>query len=171
VQVKHVSSDFRSMGAQTKRVNFNGSLSAFQRVGNAQVLRPITMVDLMRESGLYTTQLQTNLMAFAPQYDNITPYGEATPNRQAAIIKVGIENKKSPLSASATYYRGQEVRGEGTTTLRGFERYEVDASFNAGRFTIKTLLFKFAFAMTAHRGQVQNQFRESICHRAQSQPA
>ena len=134
VQVKYVSSDFRSMGAQTKRVNFNGSLSAFQRVGNAQVLRPITMVDLMRESGLYTTQLQTNLMAFAPQYDNITPYGEATPNRQAAIIKVGFENKKSPLSASATYYRGQEVRGEGTTTLRGFERYEVDASFNAGRF-------------------------------------
>jgi hypothetical protein len=88
----------------------------------------------MRESGLYTTQLQTNLMAFAPQYDNITPYGEATPNRQAAVIKIGYENKKSPLTVNATYYRGQEVRGEGTTTLRGFERYEVDASFNAGRF-------------------------------------
>ena len=134
VQVKYVSSDFRSIGAQTKRVNYTGSMSAFQRIGNAQILRPITMIDLMRESGLYTTQLQTNLMAFAPQYDNITPYGEATPNRQAAIIKIGYENKKSPLSVSATYYRGQEVRGEGTTTLRGFERYEVDASFNAGRF-------------------------------------
>ncbi len=134
VQVKYVSSDFRSIGAQTKRLNYNGSVSAFQRIGNTQALRPITMVDLMRESGLYTTQLQTNLMAFAPQYDNNTPYGEATPNRQAAIIRLGYENKKSPISVNATYYRGQEVRGEGTTTLRGFERYEIDAAFNANRF-------------------------------------
>jgi hypothetical protein len=134
MQIKYVSSDFRSMGAQTKRVNYNGSVSAFQRIGNAQVLRPITMIDLMRESGLYTTQLQTNLMAYAPQYDNITPYGEATPNRQALIAQMGYENKKSPISASGTYYRGQEVRGEGTTTLRRFERYEISASLNANKF-------------------------------------
>jgi hypothetical protein len=122
------------MGAQTKRVNYNGSVSAFQRIGNAQVLRPITMIDLMRESGLYNTQLQTNLMAYAPQYDNITPYGEATPNRQALIAQMGYDNKKSPISASGTYYRGQEVRGEGTTTLRRFERYEISTSLNANKF-------------------------------------
>jgi hypothetical protein len=134
MQIKYVSSDFRSMGAQTKRVNYNGSVSAFQRIGNAQVLRPITMIDLMRESGLYNTQLQTNLMAYAPQYDNITPYGEATPNRQALIAQMGYDNKKSPISASGTYYRGQEVRGEGTTTLRRFERYEISTSLNANKF-------------------------------------
>jgi len=133
-QLKFVSSDFRSMGAQTKRVNFNGQLNAFQRVGNEQALRPVSMIDLMRESGLYTLQLQTNLMAFAPQYDNITPYGEATPNRQAMILTAGYDKKESPVNAKVTYYRGQEVRGEGTSTLRNFERYEATASFNAKQY-------------------------------------
>ncbi len=134
VQLKYVSSDFRSMGAQTKRVNFNGQLNAFQRVGNEQALRPVSMIDLMRESGLYTMQLQTNLMAYAPQYDNITPYGDATPNRQAMILSAGYEKKNSPVSAQVSYYRGQEVRGEGTTTLRSFERAELNASFNAKQY-------------------------------------
>jgi hypothetical protein len=134
VQLKYVSSDFRSMGAQTKRVNFNGQLNAFQRVGNDQALRPVSMIDLMRESGLYTMQLQTNLMAYAPQYDNITPYGDATPNRQAMILSAGFEKKNSPGSAQVNYYRGQEVRGEGTTTLRNFERSELNASFNAKQY-------------------------------------
>lgn len=133
-QLKYVSSDFRSMGAQTKRVNFNGQLNAFQRVGNEQALRPVSMIDLMRESGLYTTQLQTNLMAYAPQYDNITPYGDATPNRQAMVLTAGYDKKESPINAKLTYYRGQEVRGEGTTTLRNFERYEATAAFNAKKF-------------------------------------
>ncbi len=134
VQLKYVSSDFRSTGAQTKRVNFNGQLSAFQRVGNDQAVRPVSMIDLMRESGLYTMQLQTNLMTFAPQYDNITPYGEATPNRQAMILSAGFDKKENPVSGKLTYYRGQETRGEGTTTLRNFERYEVNASFNAKQY-------------------------------------
>ena len=134
VQLKYVSSDFRSMGAQTKRVNFNGQLNAFQRVGNEQALRPVSMIDLMRESGLYTMQLQTNLMAFAPQYDNITPYGDATPNRQAMILSAGYDKKNNPLNANINYYRGQEVRGEGTTTLRNYERYELNASFNAKQY-------------------------------------
>jgi hypothetical protein len=134
VQLKYVSSDFRSMGAQTKRVNFNGQLNAFQRVGNDQVLRPVSMIDLMRESGLYTMQLQTNLMAFSPHYDNITPYGEATPNRQAMILSAGFDKKNNPVTAQVNYYRGQEVRGEGTTTLRNFERYELNASFNAKQY-------------------------------------
>jgi hypothetical protein len=122
------------MGAQTKRVNFNGQLNAFQRVGNEQALRPVSMIDLMRESGLYTMQLQTNLMAYAPQYDNITPYGEATPNRQAMILSAGYDKKNNPVNAQINYYRGQEVRGEGTTTLRNFERYELNASFNAKNY-------------------------------------
>jgi hypothetical protein len=134
VQLKYVSSDFRSTGAQTKRVNFNGPLSAFQRVGNDQAVRPVSMIDLMRESGLYTMQLQTNLMTFAPQYDNITPYGEATPNRQAMILSAGFDKKENPVSGKLTYYRGQETRGEGTTTLRNFERFEVNASFNAKEY-------------------------------------
>jgi hypothetical protein len=134
VQLKYVSSDFRSMGAQTKRVNFNGPLNAFQRVGNDQALRPVSMIDLMRESGLYTLQLQTNLMAFNPQYDNITPYGEATPNRQAMILSAGYDKKNMPVSGQLLYYRGQEVRGEGTTTLRNFERQEANVTFNAKNY-------------------------------------
>jgi hypothetical protein len=73
-------------------------------------------------------------MAFNPQYDNITPYGEATPNRQAMILSAGYDKKNMPVSGQLLYYRGQEVRGEGTTTLRNFERQEANVTFNAKNY-------------------------------------
>ena len=116
---------FRSVGAQTKRVNYNASLSAFQRIGNAQVLRPINMIDLMRESGIYNMQLQNTLMKYLPQYDNITPYGDATPNRDSWILQTAFTDTTKFLNADAMVYNGRETKGEGTAVLRHFSRYEV----------------------------------------------
>ncbi|MEY4329877.1 MAG: hypothetical protein RL609_625 [Bacteroidota bacterium] len=117
-----VEAEFRSPGAQTRRLNPNASLSAFQRTGNDQSLRTVNLLDLMRESNLYNLQLQTELGAYLPYYDNITPYGVATPNRQGFEVKVGGKDKSQTLSWFASHGQYQETRGEGTVEPRKFVR-------------------------------------------------
>jgi hypothetical protein len=94
-----IGSAFRSPGAQTKRIDFSQQALAYTRITNNQELRPFTMLDLMRESSFYVLQLRPYLMDFAPKYDNITPYGDATPNRQGMIVRLRYEKKYSPITA------------------------------------------------------------------------
>lgn len=124
---KYVSSEFRSPGAQTKRIDFNGFPVAYQRITNDQLLRPVGMLDLMRESNFYNLQLRPYLMEFSPVYDNITPYGDATPNRQGFTIKAGFDHKKNPVKIEVSQLQWKEVRGEGTLLPREFSRTMVVA--------------------------------------------
>ena len=48
--LQRIGPDFRSPGSQTKRINYTAYPAAYQRITNDQILRPITMMDLMRES-------------------------------------------------------------------------------------------------------------------------
>ena len=138
----YVNAGFRSPGAQTRRINPNGSLSAYERIGNDQALRPLNMLDLLRESSLYNMQLQTSLGQFLPQYDNITPYGDATPNRQAVIFTGTYNTQKGLWNALVSYYNGREVRGEGTVEPRIFTRLKMESSlvFNEQSVGWKTQL-------------------------------
>lgn len=124
---KYVSSDFRSPGAQTKRVNYNYQPSSFGRITNDQVVRNLTAFDLMRESNAYNRQLSSNLMLIQPKYDNITPYGTATPNRQGLTVSAKYTIPSKILEVFATQLMLQETRGEGTFVPRKFMRSEVKA--------------------------------------------
>lgn len=124
---KYVSSDFRSPGAQTKRVNYNYQPSSFGRITNDQVVRNLTAFDLMRESNAYNRQLSSNLMLIQPKYDNITPYGTATPNRQGLTVSAKYIIPSKILEVFATQLMLQETRGEGTFVPRKFIRSEVKA--------------------------------------------
>ena len=124
---KYVSSDFRSPGAQTKRVNYNYQPTSFGRITNDQVVRNLTAFDLMRESNAYNRQLSSNLMLIQPKYDNITPYGTATPNRQGVTVNAKYVIPSKILEVSATQLMMQETRGEGTLVPRKFMRSEVKA--------------------------------------------
>ena len=132
VNTKIVGSAFRSPGAQTKRIDYNGLPQAYQRITSNQDLRQLTMLDLMRESSFYNLQLHPYLMDFAPRYDNITPYGDATPNRQGMTIKLKYAKKSIPVTAEFAHSQLQEVRGEGTLLPRKFNRntFTLDAKLN-----------------------------------------
>lgn len=130
VGFKRVGPDFRSPGAQTKRINFDAYPAAFERITNDQVLRPLTMLDLMRETSLYNRQIQHGLMDYNPFYDNITTYGAATPNRQGFDIGLVYNTKDENLEISASYLNQTEVRGQGTTNLRSFSRIEAGFVYN-----------------------------------------
>lgn len=122
---KYIGAGFRSPGAQTKRINYNGTPQAFTRFTNDQQLRNLTMLDLMRESSFYNLQIQPYLMDFAPRYDNITPFGDATPNRQGLTMKAKFAKKGIPVSAEVAHSQLQETRGEGTLLPRKFTRTSV----------------------------------------------
>jgi hypothetical protein len=124
---KYVSSDFRSPGAQTKRVNYNYQPTSFGRITNDQVVRNLTAFDLMRETDAYNRQLSSNLMLTQPKYDNITPYGTATPNRQGLTVNARYVSPRQMFEISATQLMLQETRGEGTVLPRKFMRSEVKA--------------------------------------------
>ncbi len=139
---KYVSSDFRSPGAQTKRVNYNYQPTSFGRITNDQVVRNLTAFDLMRESNAYNRQLSSNLMLIQPKYDNITPYGTATPNRQGLTVVAKYVVPSKVLEFSVTQLMLQETRGEGTLLPRKFMRSEVKAVAHVSqRFGSKDKLF------------------------------
>ncbi|MFM1771301.1 MAG: hypothetical protein RLZZ71_443 [Bacteroidota bacterium] len=139
---KYVSSDFRSPGAQTKRVNYNYQPTSFGRITNDQVVRNLTAFDLMRESDAYNRQLSSNLMLIQPKYDNITPYGIATPNRQGLTVVAKYVVPSKVLEISATQLMLQETRGEGTLLPRKFMRSEVKAVAHVSqRFGSRDKLF------------------------------
>ncbi len=132
-QYKSIGPDFRSPGAQTKRLDFNKYPRAYDRITNDQVLRPLTMLDVFRDAAIYNLQLQKDLMLFDPKYDNITPYGTATPNRQGITIGAGYNDKKEIFSATAAYSMLTEIRGQGTFNLRTFNRVEGKLSVQANK--------------------------------------
>lgn len=126
---KRVSADFNSPGAQTKRIRFGQLPTAYDRITNDQVLRSASIIDLMRESSMYNLQLSPYLMTFSPKYDNITPYGDATPNRQGMIAELGWKSKDKKWTVSAKQSMLQEMRGEGTKEARKFSRTQVNAKY------------------------------------------
>ena len=126
---QYVNAQFRSPGAQTRRINPTGELTAYTRTGNDQVLRSLNILDIMRETNLYNMQLQTSLGQYLPQYDNITPYGDATPNRQGVFVKGRFGKAKGIVNAALSNYTGRETKGEGTIEPRHFSRWQVETSF------------------------------------------
>ena len=130
----YVSSAFRSPGAQTKRIAYGQSPLAYNRISNSQDLRSLTMFDLMRETNLYTLQIRPYLMDFAPQYDNITPYGNATPNRQGFVAGLSYAKGKLPVDANYTHSALQEVRGEDTLLPRKFKRHQANLNIQVNEF-------------------------------------
>lgn len=133
VRMKSVGADFRSPGAQTKRLSFQSYPNAYERITNDQILREFTMLDIMREADLYNRQLQSGLMEYDPKYDNITPYGDATPNRQGIEAGLNWSGVDQAVALGVSFSSLTEVRGQGTTDLRNYTRLAADARINVGK--------------------------------------
>ncbi|MEL6971137.1 MAG: hypothetical protein AAFZ63_06470 [Bacteroidota bacterium] len=125
--------DFFSIGAQSKRVDFNRQMSFYDRIGNDRRLRMPTLFDLGRDRALYTFQLSDQLMAYDPRYANVMPYGQATPNRSGIQIGVNYGDNESPLEAEATVSLLEEIRGSGTFELKSFTQIRLAADVHINR--------------------------------------
>ena len=117
---RYVDPNFRSAGAQTRRLNFedDNSPTIYPYYSNAQIKRPISIFDLLSDENIYNQDLKGNLMIFNPVYSNILPYGDATPNRHGFYLqsKFNYSIIKGKLNAGLF----QEVIGQGTAVKRDF---------------------------------------------------
>ncbi len=129
VGYRDVGQNFRSAGAQSMRIDFQSTVRAFERYGNAQNVRQLAMADLARDPSLYNTQIEAGLQTFDPRYNNATPYGVATPNRRG--ISAGAQYKPSTeiyeLGASTEIL--SDVVGLGTSTLKTYNTHQVHGQF------------------------------------------
>lgn len=114
---RNVGADYRSAGSQTMQLNYTRAPQAYQRYGNDQSVRQISMLDIYRDASLYQLQIREGLMAFDPRYNNATPYGVATPNRSGFLFELNYEDTKKRWSVEASSELLSDIFGEGTSAL------------------------------------------------------
>lgn len=130
----NVGADFRSPGAQTKRIAFNSQLGAYSRYGNEQSLRSVNMMDLMRDVSLYNQQISPSLMAYNPSYGNSNPYGDASPNRSGVKLKISHSDLQKRWEANFHFNQLSEIVGSGTDEIRDFNSWKVETKIHLNKF-------------------------------------
>lgn len=126
VNLRSVETTFRSVGAQSRRVDFNAIASEYPYYTNRESARPVTMLSVLTDGNYYNMFLSPNLRDYNPAYENMLPYGKATPNRQGADVKFGWNHSNKNLlkvNGSAAIYN--EITGQGTTAIRDFTNLEI----------------------------------------------
>ena len=117
---RYVDPNFRSAGAQTRRLDYNNINSIYPNYTNMSLIRPPSIFDLMSDNIWYNQEISSTLMIFNPIYSNVLPYGEATPNRSGIYLNAKANNldKKYIAKINVGYFR--EVIGQGTDDKRNF---------------------------------------------------
>ena len=115
---RYVDSDFRSMGAQTRRIQYNNSTTTYPYYSNNYTQRKVSLLDVMSDPNVYNQNLSTSLMSYNPMYSSVTPYGDATPNRIGFTAKISNMNITDFFSTNIQTQYFSEVIGQGTTQKR-----------------------------------------------------
>ena len=133
---RYVDPNFRSTGAQTRRLDFtNGNRNTLYPVyTNMSLIRPPSIFDLVSDDQLYNQELSSTLMVFNPIYSNIFPYGDATPNRTGVYLKARLNNKNKVLLSKINAGFFKEVIGQGTAEKRDFGLFKGSFKINFHRW-------------------------------------
>ena len=155
----NVGPDFRSAGAQSKRLNYNNTPSFYDRYTNQQSLRSIGLFDLIRDEKLYNRSINSDgLMAYNPAYNNAMPYGIATFNRQGINSKINFNDPKKILNLEIESYFLKELIGQGTTKLKSFKIIKTNAELNLKKLISIENNFKitagFSFQSTIRNSEI-----------------
>jgi len=114
----YVDPDFRSAGAQSRRVNYISAPSSYAYYTNNTILRPVSLMDITTDPNIYNHRLSTSLMQYNTLYSAVSPYGEATPNRVGTSALFDYKNNDESILASADLAFFQEIIGQGTEEKR-----------------------------------------------------
>ena len=119
---RYVDTDFRSIGAQTRRIDYHNITTSYPYYSNNYTQRKVSLLDIMSDPNVYNQNLSTSLMNYNPMYSCVSPYGDATPNRIGLTAEVENLNLKDFLSAKVQTQYFSEIIGQGTTNKRNFNR-------------------------------------------------
>lgn len=128
----NVGPDFRSIGAQSKDINYSAAPEYYNRYTNAQVPRPLSVFDVVRNENIYNTSVTSTLMATNPVYNNVLPYGIATFNTQGILAKINYKFPKG-IAVNAEQYFLSEIRGQGTNSLKKFSQTKLLAQIEINK--------------------------------------
>jgi len=126
--------DFRSFGAQSKRIDFNQQNNFFKRYTNDQIVRPVSMYDVYNDPTLYSAGITDNIMQYNPAVNNVLPYGLATFNRRGVYAGVSYADSAKIIETNAKFYYLNEIRGQGTTALKSFGYITADAKLSVSNW-------------------------------------
>lgn len=114
---RYVGAYFSSPSAQTRRIYDSGIPSLFPTIGNNSTFdRMPILFDRLTEEAMRNKTIQAGLMSYLPQYNAITPYGVATPNRKGLTVGVTAGGEEKVYTADVIVNLLEEVSGEGTST-------------------------------------------------------
>jgi hypothetical protein len=147
VNYRDVGYDFSSPSAQTRRIYdyglatqyfpqiFNNSQLRASFIDNGELMAGTTLLDRMVDENNRNLNIQTSLMNYMPQYNNVTPYGQATPNRKGFTFGVSGGETDRTLKGEFAYDMLSEIVGEGTpdNETRSYSAFRGGLLFNANR--------------------------------------
>lgn len=115
---RRVGAAFVSPTAQTRRYAPGANPLLFNTVkGNA---RSQMYFDQFTSEEVYNSRITPALMAFNQYYNNLNPYGAATPNRMVIGVNVATDTSITAFDAGLKFDYGTELVGEGGSDLRNF---------------------------------------------------
>jgi hypothetical protein len=120
----NVGPEYRSIGTQSKDVNYNSLPVYFDRYTNKQNIRPLALLDVIGNDNIYNRTISSRLAPQNNLFNNAMPYGIATANRLGMYGRV---HYKKDVDATITYYNLSEIKGEGTLALRKFSILKLNA--------------------------------------------
>jgi hypothetical protein len=156
---RSVGAQFTSPAAQTSRINVGQQPGVFGRIVSSTVSRNQTLYDRLTDEQSYNRSVSPVLYTFLPQYGNLSPYGDATPNRQGMTFGVGTDTSAKILSAELRADLFSEIIGEGVVDKRKYTSIKGGLLFNFGD------LFKINRKMSVNFG-----FRQENTTRGGSAP-
>ncbi|HXA01452.1 MAG TPA: hypothetical protein VNW99_05650, partial [Cytophagaceae bacterium] len=127
---RYVGDNYSSPAAQTRRIydlGVHGQSSDYRsgmiysNIGNnfASNRNPI-LFDRLTQENMRNVTIQTMLISYLPQYNNITPYGIATPNRKGITLNATVGEQDKVIKADVTVDLLNEVSGAGDPAKRKF---------------------------------------------------
>tara|TARA_B000000532_G_scaffold244193_1_gene242934 strand:+ start:3835 stop:5541 length:1707 start_codon:yes stop_codon:yes gene_type:complete len=138
---RYVDTDFRSAGAQTRRVNYNTTTTTYPYYTNNYTQRNASLIDIISDPKIYNQNLSTSIMNYNPMYSSTEPYGNATPNRVGFTVGIDNFNITNYISAKFQTQYFSEAIGQGTINKRFFSKSSLHSLVSLD----KLLSFKNSF--------------------------
>lgn len=111
VKYRYVGPNFYSAAAQTLRIDNTAESALFTYQSQGTVIRDQLLLDRFSGQNYYNGLLSPSLMMYLPQYGNVLPYGEATPNRQGITASLSYKTSNNSFQLLAEGHFLQEVAG------------------------------------------------------------
>jgi opacity protein-like surface antigen len=156
VSYRNVGQGYRSAGAQMRRLKYKTEAFMFDRYTNQQVVRPVGMWDIKNDPTFYNSQIEVGLAEFYPQYNNIDPYGLATPNRQGLDFVLTRVDEDDRYSVSLEYGMLSEIVGLGVEDLKKFNSIAANLDMN-----IENMLPNYDKQITMQFGYTNDQTKRT----------